>query len=398
MRNMKRIGSSAWLGALLLAASPQDSAPETLAFKAARLIPVEGEEMAPAIMIVRNGKIDAVGSDVSIPEGAHVIDFGPSTLMPGLVDAGLTMWVDGEDNEEASEVTPGYRALDGLNAGARDFQRAVQTGVTTAFVAPGTRNVIGGLGVVLKMAGSSMRDRVLLEDAALKATIGSGPSRGNYPPRGRPPGNVYARRPTTRMGVSWIFRKAFLDAQSAGTEADGVLARALRKQLPVRIAASRAMDIESAIYLADEFGLAVSFEEAEEAYRAIDLLVSRKIPVALRPTFQPSGLMSADGSEIRYDTFAALAAAGVPTALLAGGPGEGESLLRMAAFAVRYGASRAQALRAITRTPADMLGVGDRVGSIQPGKDADFLVLTGDPLDPTSRVERVFIGGRQVLQ
>ncbi len=223
--------------------------------------------------------------------------------------------------------------------------------------------------------------------------------------RGMPPLDFYARRPTTRMGVTWEFRKAFLDAAKVAADRPAkldpgveVLSRALGRKLPIRIAATRSFDIESALRLADEFNLQIVFEEAEEAYRYTDILAKRKVPVALRPTFQPGRVWASDGSELRYGTFAALASAGVPTALLTGGSGEDESLLAMAAFAVRYGATREQALRAVTLTPAELLGVADRVGSIEKGKDADFTVLTGDPLDVTSRVERVVVNGRTAFE
>lgn len=394
--------SLAMLAVLALARAPLA---EVTAYKAARIITGAGTQIADGVLLVENGKITAVGAGLKIPDGAKVVDLGSATVIPGLVDANLVLWLDGPENEEAREVTPDFRVTDGLNPKARDLQRAVQTGVTTAFVAPGNRNVIGGLAAVLKTSGPALKDMIVRDEAALKATVGSGPSSGNYPPRGMPPMDFYARRPTTRMGVTWEFRRAFIDAAKYASErpakpdpAREVLARALDRKLPVRIAASRAFDIESALRLADEFKLAVTFEEAEESYRYVDELAKRKTPVALRPTFQSGRVWASDGSELRYGTFAALAKAGVPTALLTGGSGEDESLLAMAAFAVRYGATREQALRAITLTPAEMLGVADRVGTLEKGKDADFAVLTGDPLDLTSRVERVVVNGRTAYE
>ena len=394
--------SLAMVAVLALARAPLA---EVTAYKAARIITGAGTQIADGVLLVENGKITAVGAGLKIPDGAKVVDLGSATVIPGLVDANLVLWLDGPENEEAREVTPDFRVTDGLNPKARDLQRAVQTGVTTAFVAPGNRNVIGGLAAVLKTSGPALKDMIVRDEAALKATVGSGPSSGNYPPRGMPPMDFYARRPTTRMGVTWEFRRAFIDAAKYASErpakpdpARDVLARALDRKLPVRIAASRAFDIESALRLADEFKLAVTFEEAEESYRYVDELAKRKTPVALRPTFQSGRVWASDGSELRYGTFAALAKAGVPTALLTGGSGEDESLLAMAAFAVRYGATREQALRAITLTPAEMLGVADRVGTLEKGKDADFAVLTGDPLDLTSRVERVVVNGRTAYE
>jgi len=391
--------------AAVLALSARPPAGDVTAYKAARILTGAGAPIADGVLLVENGKILAVGAGLKIPDGAKVVDLGGATIIPGLVDANLLLWLDGMDNEEAREVTPDFRVTDGLNPKARDLKRAVQTGVTTAFVGPGNRNVIGGLAAVLKTDGPTLKDMIVRPEAALKATVGSGPSSGNYPPRGMPPMDFYARRPTTRMGVTWEFRKAFIDAGRNVMEkpakpdpGQDVLVRALLGKLPVRIAASRAFDIESALRLADEFKLSIVFEEAEEAWRYVDVLAKRKTPVALRPTFQSGRVWAADGSELRYGTFAALTNAGVPTALLTGGSGDDESLLAMAAFAVRYGATREQALRAITLTPAEILGVADRVGSLDKGKDADFAVLTGDPLDVTSRVERVVVNGRTAYE
>jgi imidazolonepropionase-like amidohydrolase len=387
--------------ACVLSAAVTAPVGEVTAYKAARIITGSGAPIADGILLVEDGKIAAVGAGLKIPDGAKVVDLGGATVIPGLVDANLVLWLDGVENEEAREITPDYRVVDGLNPKARDLQRAVQTGVTTAFVGPGNRNVIGGLAAVLKTHGGSLKDMILREEAALKATVGSGPSQGNYPPRGTPPLDVYARRPTTRMGLTWEFRKAFLDAAKHVEARDpgrDVLARALSRALPVRIAASRAFDIESALRLVDEFNLPASFEEGEEAYRCVELLARKKIPVALRPTFQAGRITAADGSELRYGSFVALSKAGIPTALLTGGSGADDSLLTMAAFAVRAGATPEQALRAITLTPAEIIGVADRVGTLEKGKDADFVVLTGDPLDVTSRVERVVVNGRTAFE
>ena len=393
------------LVALVLAVSGHAPLADITAYKAARILTGVGAPIADGVILVENGKILAVGAGVKIPDGATVIDLGSATVMPGLVDANLVLWLDGVENEEAREITPDFRVIDGLNPKGRDLQRAVQSGVTTAFVGPGNRNVIGGLAAILKTHGPTLKDMVIREEAALKASVGSGPSAGNYPPRGTPPVDVYARRPTTRMGLTWEFRRAFIDAAKYAADrpskpdpARDVLARALARKLPVRISASRSFDIESALRLTDEFNLSFVFEEAEEAYRHVDILAKRKAAVALRPTFQPGRVWASDGSELRYGTFAALAAAGVQTALLTGGSGEDDSLLAMAAFAVRYGATREQALRAVTLTPAEILGVADRVGSLEKGKDADFTVLSGDPLDVTSRIDRVVVGGRAAFE
>src|SRR5262245_32198672 len=310
---------------LLLTVSARLPVGEVTAYKAGRILTGTGAPIKDGVILVENGKIVAVGAGLKIPDNAKVVDLGGATVIPGLVDANLVLWLDGMENEEAREVTPEYRVVDGLNPKALDLKRALQSGVTSAFVGPGNRNVIGGLAAVLKTHGDSLKEMVVRDAAALKATVGSGPSAGNYPPRGMPPMDVYARRPTTRMGVTWLFRKAFIDAQDRGSKSDAgnlVLAWALEKKLPVRIAASRAFDIETALRLVAEFKLSAVFEEAEEAYRYVEPLAKAKIPVALRPTFQAGRVWATDGSELRYGTFAALVNAGVPTALLTGGSGE----------------------------------------------------------------------------
>jgi imidazolonepropionase-like amidohydrolase len=138
-------------------------------------------------------------------------------------------------------------------------------------------------------------------------------------------------------------------------------------------------------------------EEADEAYVLAAQLAKRDIPVLMRPSYLTRTMYSRDGSEERFTAFSALLAAGVKTALLPVGAAESEGLLATAAFAMKYGATREQALRAITLTPAEFLGVADRVGSIAEGRDADLLMLTGDPLDVTTRIERVLVNGKVVV-
>src|SRR6185503_16574167 len=236
------------------------------------------------------------------------------------------------------------------------------------------------------------------ESAALKAVIGPTPSQGNYSPRGSMPG-FFSRRPTTRMGVAWEFRKAFLDAgrDPAGDPGKAVLAQALAGKLPVRIAAGRWTDLETAMQIAEELGLTIVFEEAQEAYKRADVLAKKNIPVLLRLSVNGTAPMYfGEQNEVRLDTFSLLLKAGVKTALLGTGDPRSEGLLPSVSFAVRYGASPADALRAVTLTPAEILGVADRMGSLEAGKDANLVVLSGDPHDLTTRVEKVMIDGRWV--
>jgi imidazolonepropionase-like amidohydrolase len=369
--------------------------------KAKRIITVSGEEIADGVIVVSGGKIKAVGKGIDVPADAVVVE--AAVVMPGLVNGSSMYGLSWRANEEAREVTAEARGLDEVDGNSPDFKRALQTGVTTAYVGPADRNVIGGLGAVVKTGGGALKDRIVADDMALKAAFGPAPTRGNYPPRGATPANFYARRPTTRMGVTWEFRKAFLDAKKhreeggAKDEGKDVLLRALDRKLTMRISASRSTDIEAVLKVVEEFDLDAVLEEANEAYLHAVALSQRKISVLLRPSFLTRTIYSRDGSEERFGAFAGLLKAGIRTGLLPAGEGDGEGLLATAAFAVKYGASRGDALRAITLTPAEILGVSDRVGSLGAGKDADLLLLNGDPLDVKTRVERVIIGGSVVF-
>jgi imidazolonepropionase-like amidohydrolase len=220
--------------------------------------------------------------------------------------------------------------------------------------------------------------------------MGLAPAQGNFAPRGTS-ATFYTRRPTTRMGVAWEFKKAFADA--ARDPQPGALQKTLAGTMTLRVSAARVTDLDTALQLADEFKLKLTLEEAQEAFKRAELLASRKIPVFLRPVPPPA---TTEPEEYRLDTFTTLIRAGVQTALLPVSDQKSDSLMASVAFAVRHGATPAEALRAVTLTPAEILGVAGRVGSLAAGKDADLVVLSGPPHEITSRVEKVMIDGRWI--
>ena len=383
------------LAAALLTSLCQD---DQVVLTNAKILSVSGEPIAKGAVVVRGGKIVAVADNVVFPE-AKVIDLSGKVIIPGLIDAGCTLGVAGPANEDGEEVAPHVRIADSLDPRSPDLARARQCGVTAAFVEPGNRGVIGGVASIVRTSGPSRAAMMVRESAALKAVIGPTPTQGNFSPRGSAP-TFFARRPTTRMGVAWELRKAFFDAGRAEGDDPGkaVLAQALAGKIPVRIAASRITDLETAIQIADELGLTIVFEEAQEAYKRADLLVKRNIPVLLRLSVNGTAPMYfGEQNEVRLDTFSLLLKAGVKTALLSTGDPRSEGVLPAVSFAVRGGASPAEALRAVTLTPAEILGVADRMGSLEAGKDANLVVLSGEPHDVTTRVEKVMIDGRWVF-
>jgi len=378
--------------------------------RGARVLPVSGPAIESGVVVIAGGKVQVVGgADTAVPDGATVVDCSGTVITPGLVDAGTVLGVRPTDlNEQGDEITPQVHILDAIDPEDPRFEQALRSGVTTAQVSPGNRNVIGGLGAVVKTHGLTVRDMLVRDESGLRLTMGGEPSDGNRAIRGDTPNSMYYRRPTTRMGVVWEARKAFFDAQAYleqktvpdappenGTTDPGleVLVRALRGDLVVRTTARQEQDIRAALRLADEFGYVTQIDEATEAWRVVDELVEREVPVLFAA---PSRERGVDGAEVRYHTLRLLADRGVPVAICTGASAGALDLVHEAMFAVRYGLSAEAALQAVTATPARLLGVDDRVGTLAPGKDADLVLWSGDPFDPSTAVVAVFVAGTRV--
>jgi imidazolonepropionase-like amidohydrolase len=393
--------------ALLAAATPFVAAQErATVFKNARLLSGAGAAIASGTLVVAGGKIVAVGgADLASPDGALAIDCAGKTITPGLIDASFRGTSSGYLNEDGNEATPHLRVLDSLDPEDKVWARAREAGVTTVHVMPGTRSVIGGLGCVVKTAGSSLQDMLVKADASLRITLGAEPSMGNRAIRGGSVDSIYYRRPTTRMGVVWEVRSSFFDAKQALEQSQAgappaspgvaVLQQVLKGQLTAVTTARSEQDLRTALRLAAEFGYPTVLDDAQDAHLVIDDLVAKKTTVMLGAPSAVAvvGTAAADGAEPRVNTVARLAAAGVPFVITTGSNLAALDLVREAMFATRAGLSANQALAAITIEPAKLLGIADRVGSLEAGKDADFVVWTADPLDPAAAVASVHIQG-----
>lgn len=368
----------------------------------------DGTTYAPGAVVIQGERIQAVGSDLPVPEGAEVLKV-KGHLTAGLIDAASTAGVVSGQTwaEQASEVIPQLRNLDALDLEDKAFQRLAAQGVTAVYVTPDPSSVIGCRGVVVKTAG--LKDqRVVQSEGAVKANFGpEGWRRGsrNRGPRGE--ATFLTRRPTTRMGSSWVFRKAFYDARAYG-EAGGqgdpsmdALVKVLSGEVPLRIQAREDIDIWSALRLGKEFGLTFVIEEGTEAYRCIPELKERSVPVIFGPVFiDATGSRTRSGEYLRpcLNTAGLLDKAGITMALTAGDrTGEG-ALPRQAGFAIRAGLPFDRALKATTYTPARLLGLGDRMGDIKPGLDADLVLWTGKPFSPAAKPALVLISGRVVYR
>ena len=357
-----------------------------------------GNTIEGGIVTIKDGKITSVTKGKK-PSGKDSLSV--AAITPGMIDLSVRIHGGMTSVEQSLEVQPHRSVEASIDLYSHAWDRQVRSGVTTALVNPVDRNVIGGLGVVIKTAGpDSVEARTLKSRAVMRGAIGTEPSGGNHPVFGTAT-DFYSRRPTTRMGVEWEWRKAFYDAaqRDEPIEGDKQLLAALRGELPVFIQAWATQDIRTAVFLKEEmsrqgFGeMNIIIDAAAEAWREPDLLVRSNASVVL-PPFAMRG-RTGDSSFMAWNVAALLHDRGVPVALSSHGARDVESRLGMqAGFAMRGGLDFDAALEAVTIAPARMVGVDDRVGSIEVGKDADIVLWSGvTPFEPTSRVIGVLVDG-----
>ncbi len=467
------------IGALVSVAPAADkNDSDLIAIKAGRVYTMAGAPIDGGIVIIRAGRIEAIGRDLAIPEGARVINRSDGVVTPGLIDACCTLdpeipegaggwpfdgakpslwralgeyaaheqeeaanpdagcgslcggWQGGAAQlalasampagltwtEQSSEVTPHRLVIDSVNLLSNDFARLLKGGVTTVYASADSSEVIGGRGAILK-TGGPLAGRVIRRADAVKASMGGDPSdRGlpNFlPPYYGPSPSILTRRPTTRMGVEWVFRKAFYDAQRVHDgltihgadmpprEAIPVLQQILAGDVPLRIQARMQHDIFTALRVATEFHLKFTLEEATEAYRCLPQLKAAGVPVIFGPLYMTAEGYRGMTDEVRRPRLNSpkqLADAGIEFALTAQEMRDQAGLVRQAMLAARNGLTAEQALRAVTTTPAALLDLPDHAGTLAPAGVADLVVWNAEPLDAMSRPVVVLINGRVVLE
>jgi len=368
----------ALLVALTLAAPGPAS--ETV-FKAKKIYTGAGV-LSPGSILVRDGKIARIGPSIDASADIETVDLGDSIVMPGIVDFSTTLGTTGGDSEVTKEITPDFQPLRSMDWRSREFREARANGVTTAGVFPGTEAVVSGVVSVVKTAGEK-KDRVVKPDVAVAVAMGVDPTNRNAA-RGRPD-SIYMRQPTNRMGVVWMLRNTL---QHSKTDSKGELYPALASKTPFFTTARVAADIEAVVRLSHEFGFSPVIVGGEEAYQVPEVLAQSKTPVVLRTISTTSTGVGPEQSDIFWNQAGVLHKAGVTIAIA------GEQPLEMARFAVRYGLPPDVAMQAITATPAKLLGVDGRVGTLAEGKDADFVVLSGEPFEFTTRIKDVYVDGK----
>ncbi len=382
-----------------------------LILKNGNVKPVAGENFTGDILI-DNGKIADLGTELekSFPE-AEIIDVSGCTVIPGIIDAHchIGMWEDGigvegsDGNDPYKPVTPELRSIDGINPYDRSYGEACAAGITTVVTGPGSANVIGGQFTAMKTAGKDLDDMVIKFPLAMKAALGENPKR------------VFSGQKAfyTRMAVASLLRKALSDAKeydekikAAGDDESKLpktdhsleaLLPVIRRELPLKIHAHRIDDIMTAIRIAKEFNIRCTLDHFTEGYMYIDLIKDDIDALGAGIIVGPymSGRSKIELRNASMEAPGILYKKGVKFAIMTDHPVIPVQYLPVcAAVAVREGLPEDAALEAITKNPAEIIGLGDRIGTIERGKDADIAVFSGDPFDFRSRCVLTLVNGK----
>jgi len=363
-------------------------------------------------ILVEGKIIKAIGSDVEIPKDAEIIDVKGKWVTPGLLDEHTHLgiyeesigWAGNDVNEMTDPSTPHIRALDAINPFDRGLRDAYEGGITTVQVMPGSANVIGGEMSVIKTYGQIVDEMVVRKLSGVKTAFGENPKR------------VYGDKkqmPSTRMGTAAVLRDNLIKAQNylrklelGELNADKlpdrdlkmeVLVKVLKKEIPLRAHAHRADDIITAVRIKEEFDIDMTIEHCTEGHKIVDFLAEKGIRVAIGPTM--SNRSKIELEDKGWHTLVALNKANVPISIISDHPVVPiEYLPLFAAIAVREGLDEEAAWRAITINPALHMGVSERVGSLEVGKDADIVVWSGDPFEVKTKVLYTMINGEIVYQ
>lgn len=392
-----------------------------LLIKNGNILTMTGSKYAKGYILADEGKIIRVGGDWSETDeaalgtaGVTVVDAGGGYVLPGFIDAhchvGLfedAVGFEGDDgNESTDPVAPHLRAIDGVYHADRAFVEARENGVTTVVTGPGSANVIGGQFAALKTYGRRVEEMVIREPVAMKVAFGENPKTVYYEKR---------QTPMTRMATAAILReslmkareyKELLEAYEKDKEENDkpdydmkmeALVRVLKGEIPLKAHAHRADDILTAIRIANEFKVKVTIEHCTEGYLIGDILAEEGVGAVVGPLLTDRSKIELRNQSLQNP--GELARQGIKVAIMTDHPCVPiQHLVLCAAMAVKEGMEEEQALKAITLHAAELTGIQDRVGSLEPGKDADIVIFDGHPFDLKSKVQATVINGRVVYR
>jgi imidazolonepropionase-like amidohydrolase len=379
---------------------------DTIAFVGAEVLPISGPAIPGGVVVVAAGKIVAVGpaATTPVPDGAERIDCAGKVIMPGLVDTHSHVG-GGWGGDASGPIQPDVRILDSVNVRDSGFRKARAGGLTTLNVMPGSGHLVSGQTLYVKLRKAATIDDMLVRDATGKPCGGLKMANGTNSQK-EPP------FPGTRSKSAALVRQKFLAARdyrrkveaAAGDAAKlpdrnlelEALLDVLDGRVVVHHHAHRADDLLTVLRLRDEFGFKVVLHHASEAWKVAGELAKTAAPCSVIIVDAPGGKIEA--MDMSLSTGAVLEQAGVPCAFHTDDPVTDSRLfLRCAALGVRGGMSRPKALEALTLAGAKMLELDGRIGSLEPGKDADLVVLSGDPLALRTKVLETWVEGRKVF-
>lgn len=375
---------------------------QTIAITGGTVYPVSGPKIENATVLIRDGRIAAVGTNVSVPAGATRIDAAGKWVTPGLIDGagqmGLREISSIQETNEATlrgtEVAAAFNVLEGINPASTLIAVNRIEGVTTTLAVP-NGDLIWGQAALIDLDGPTIEAMRVRSPAAMVADLSEGAKSAGG---------------GSRAGVAQRLRRVFDDAleyarrgptyqraQNEGLAASAAdlqaLLPVLRGQLPLITVANRRSDIETALRIAREYKLRLILAGAAEGWMIPDQIAAAGVPVLVEPL---QNIPTFDALGIRYENAALLAKGGVKVALLEPATENSRNLRQQAGNAVASGMTWEQALRAVTLTPAEIFGVADRYGSLEAGKVANVVVWSGDPFEFSTGVEHVFIRGRDI--
>jgi imidazolonepropionase-like amidohydrolase len=363
-----------------------------------------------ADILIQDNKIAEIGKVNS--EADEIIDASGKLVFPGFIDAhshvGIfedSMGFEGADgNEDTDPVMPQLRAIDGINPRDICFTEALSVGITATATGPGSANVIGGQFAAIKTYGTRIDDMIIKAPIAMKVAFGENPKR------------VYKEKnktPITRMATAALLREMLFKTveymskkdKSAAKNEEGPeynikfesLIPVLRREIPLKAHAHRADDIYTAIRIAREFNLKLTLDHATEGHLMIDELKKEKYPCIVGPNL--AGRSKIELKNLSFKNPGLLSKNGIMVAIMTDHPVIPiQYLILCAALSVKDGMDEYEALKAITINPAKILGIDDRIGSIEKGKDADLVIMNGHPFDTFSTTETVLVDGEIVYR
>ena len=368
-----------------------------------------GEDIQNGMIAFEDGKILAVGEKLPLPVGANIIDAEGRLVTPGLVEAHCHIGLDNEGmgweghdyNEIVDPITPHLRAIDSINPQDEAFALAVAGGVTCACTGPGSANVVGGTFAIIKLHGNRVDNMLVKEAGAMKCAFGENPKRCY--------GQGAKKSPMTRMGTAALLRELLFKSRFYLEEKENgkdprfdmkleAMIPVMRGEIPLKAHAHRADDILTSIRIAKEFGVKLTLDHCTDGSIIADELAKEGYPAFVGPTLGNKSKIELQNKS--FTTPKDLTAAGVNISIITDAPVIPLQYLSMCAgLAVNSGLSVEEGWKAVTINPATALGISDRVGSLEAGKDADIVIWTADPLTTVGATAHMtFIEGKLVHQ